>query len=283
MEFHVLLGLLIRPEFYSYNDIEQLSSLFKALAALDDTVLLSFSKDFDEVFTNIISRFYTKMLYERNVIMKTYNETEYITSFSYNTYEEKLSDIQDLTEVAWMSLEKYLVRSCFIVNSATTQVQYSTNTAKISLEYRVANTLNGTTYSIYSTNSYTVSLPSNLFTGTSVTDLTTSIRVLSIDWAVSPKMLTQDATYSSISDSISFVLIDNSYSKVDISSKSITFSLPGSLTSITSSKGCMAWTLIYDTDQISDSTCVQSSTSTATNVFPNCQASDCNTNSKLYK
>lgn len=97
-EFHVLLGLLIRPEFTNYDDIEILPGMLKTISNLDESILLSFSDDFDEVFVNIVSRFYSRMKYEINVNMNTYNESDYEYSLTYDSYSEKLSNIEGLTK-----------------------------------------------------------------------------------------------------------------------------------------------------------------------------------------
>lgn len=142
------------------------------------------------------------------------------------------------------------------MTSSNTLVEYETNLGCIKTAYKIANTVNGTTYTINSDTGYTVTFPSNLFTGTSITDLTTSVKLLTIDWYISPILLCYNDTYTQISDTLTVTIIDNTQRKVDISSKSISLKLKMGNSALVSASnlGCQSWTVSTDTNSLIEET-----------------------------
>ena len=81
--------------------------------------------------------------------MKKQNATDYYTSIDQQSYSTKLAKMQNDSKNVWISLEKCMTRISIKVKSLNTVLDYDTITELFKVEYRIRNTINGTTYSIY--------------------------------------------------------------------------------------------------------------------------------------
>jgi hypothetical protein len=272
MKFTLLSYLLIKPELVSYRYVEILHSMLYQISNLNDSPLLSFSFNFDYLMVDTVSSYYACIHYEINVKMRYYNETSFKNNINYKSYSKKLEAIKKDSKSVWLSLEKYLVKISSKVTQANPLIEYETNAGLFKIDYKAANTLNGTTYSINSASNYQIHFPSNLYAGTSLTDLTSPIRLITIDWYVSPMLSSNLDLLSSVVDTLSIHIIDKNREIVEIESKVMTITLPFDHKTgyNTSNIGCSAWSLSLTNNSMSDKLCGATVAPLSASPFINC-------------
>jgi hypothetical protein len=271
-KLNILSYLLVRPDLVKYESIETLPSICEKIRNLDDSPLLSFLPNFYYDYIQIVSHYYACIHYEINVKMRYYNETSFKNNINYKSYSKKLEAIKKDSKSVWLSLEKYLVKISSKVTQANPLIEYETNAGLFKTEYKVANTLNGTIYSINSALNYQIHFPSNLYAGTSLTDLTSPIRLITIDWYVSPMLNSNLDLLSSVVGTLSIHIIDKNREIVEIESKIMTITLPFDHKTgyNTSNIGCSAWSLSLTNNIMSDKLCSATVAPLSASPFINC-------------
>jgi hypothetical protein len=254
IKLNILSYLLIRPDLIKFQNVEVLPGICEQIGNLDDSPLLSFLPNFGYNFIQIASHYYSWIYYEVNVNMRYYNETAYKNNVFYKSYSKKLEMIKSDSKSVWVSLEKYLVKISSKVTLNNPIITHETNAGLFRIEYKIANTLNGTTYSINSVSNYQINFPGNLFSGTSITDLSVPLKVLTIDWYISPVSLSNLDLLSPVADTLSIHIIDKHRDIVKIESKVMTITLPFSHKSgyNMSNIGCSSWSLTVANSSMSE-------------------------------
>jgi hypothetical protein len=226
MNFLVLADLLIRPEFISFDYISVLSSILKSVAEMPDSVLFSLPGEFDQAYFRVVSSFFVRIQHEYNVNMKTENFTEYLSSSFSSSFKKKTSNMRERSKTVWTSSEQYLSRVSSKTNSSSPVLEFSTEFAAFKNEYRIAGTVNGTSYSIHSSRSYNIDFPSNLYDSTEITDMSSSVNVVSISWISNPLRLSSESSYLLTSDFVSVFIYSTSKGILEITGKTLSIQIP---------------------------------------------------------
>ena len=246
---------------------------------LGDSTILALPDSFISAFINTVTSFYVRVKYEYNVNMKKQNATEYFISLNMYSYSSKISDIQSDSTDVWIAWEKYMSRISIKATSIDTILSYETVVGLFKVEYRLANTISGTTYTINSGKNYNIVFPSNLFDSTSISSTTAEVRILAVTWYINPITLSELDTYKYGSNTVSIYLLNYNRDIVSITGKSIYVSMQydKSYSYFSSTEVWSSWDINLSTNKLISSSCNVSFTGTSTAIF-----SECNYWSKHY-
>ena len=192
----LLAYLWIRPEFINYEYIAIIAQILQSISNLNDDPLLSCSDLFLSSFIDLSSLFFLRVKYEYNILLKEGNMTSYSSSISSSGYISKLNALKNNSEIAWIALEKFLTRISAKITSTNPLVIYETISGSFKIEYKVASTINGTSYTVDSIKNYLIKFPSNMFENTSITDMQSGIKIISAVWSINPYPVSELDAYS---------------------------------------------------------------------------------------
>jgi len=266
----VLSGLVTRPEFIPYAYISTLANILKIISQMSDSALFSLSEEFTESYLQAVSSFFVRIEYEHNVFMETESYMRFYSRSS--SYQKRILDMKSYSKSVWLSVENYLRRVSYRVNSISPLLEVSTTAAIFKIEAKVANTVNGFTHTINSAKDYKAQFPADLFTGTTVTDLTSNLHLISITWTISPLHASYLDDFQYLTDLLT-VFIVHDKGVVEITGKVILLEIGYHLKLHNSlSESCK----VYSTDHlqltVSESACTFTSTATAIPTFASCSS-----------
>ena len=278
-QFVALSYIWARPEFIDFTYISQIAQIIKTISDLGDSTILALPDSFISAFINTVTSFYVRVKYEYNVNMKKQNATEYFISLNMYSYSSKISDIQSDSTDVWIAWERYMSRISIKATSINTILSYETVVGLFKVEYRLANTISGTTYTINSGKNYNIVFPSNLFDSTSISSTTAEVRILAVTWYINPIPLSEFDTYKYGSNTVSIYLLNYNRDIVSITGKSIYVSMQydKSFSYFSSTEVWSSWDINLSTNKLISSSCNVSFTGTSTAIF-----SECNYWSKHY-
>ena len=264
-----LANLLIRPEFVDFTYVSQIAQAIQSISLLPDSTLLALPDTFISSFINTVSSYFIRIKYEYNVNMKKQNATEYYASIDQQSYSTKLAKMQNDSKNVWISLEKYMTRISIKATSLNTVLSYETITGLFKVEYRIANTINGTTYSINNSKNYNIVFPSNLFDSTSISNMTSVVRILAVTWYINPIPLSELDIYKYGSNTLSIYLLDYNRDIIAVSDKSLYLSIQydKSYSYSSSTEAWSSWNVNLSTNTLSSSSWSVSFTGTSTQIF----------------
>jgi hypothetical protein len=221
--FIALSNLLLRPEFIPYQYLNTISSILKSVSEMSDNVIFALSDEFHSAYFGIVSSFFTRVQYEYNVVLKTENFTDFLKTFS--SYSQKINSLMAYSKVAWTSAEYYLTRISSKVDSSDPMLEFSTAVGTFKIEHKMASDVKANTYTVSSGLGYKVSFPSNLFDGTSVTDLNADVMMVSIVWFVNPLSIYPKDGFRPSSYSLSILIVNEYREVIPITGKTSTIEL----------------------------------------------------------
>ena len=136
----------------------------------------------------------------------------------------------------------------------------------------LASSFAGTTHVLNSDLGYSVVLPSNLFTGSTITDTSSAIRMLSVTWLISPLLVSPIDTFRFDSHMISLMFLDSNREAIIITGKSILLQTLHYDTRKLSDSAyeCKSYSSQYSDKTISEATCTVISTVTGSSAFSGC-------------
>ena len=137
--------------------------------------------------------------------MKKQNVIDYYSSIDQKNYSTKLAKMQNDSKNVWISLEKYMTR--ISIKGASTVLSYEIINGIFKIEYRIANAINRTTHSINNSKNYNIVFPSNLFDNTSISNMTSVVRILVVTWYINTISLSELDIYKYGSNTLSIYLL----------------------------------------------------------------------------
>ena len=265
----LLSNLWIRPEFISYEYIGIISQIIQSISNMNDDPLLSWSDTFISSFINLVSLFYVRIEYEYNVKLKLGNATSYGISISSAGYTSKLATLQKNSQLVWIALEKFLTKISARTTLSNPLATYETITGQFKIEYKIANAINGTSYTINNSKNYFIQFPSNLFDSTSITDMQSGIRIISVSWYINPYPVSELDLYKYESNTISVYLLGSTRNIIKIDSKALSLTIPfvRFYNNAASNELCTSWDINLSNNTLTDSVWTVSISDTSSNIF----------------
>ena len=265
----LLSSLWIRPEFISYEYIGIIAQILQSISNLNDDPLLSWSDTFISSFINLVSLFYVRIEYEYNVKLKLGNATSYGISISSAGYTSKLVTLQKNSQLVWIALEKFLTKISARTTLSNPLTTYETITGQFKIEYKIANAINGTSYTINNSKNYFINFPSNLFDSTSITDMQSGIRIISVSWYINPYPVSELDSYKYESNTISVYLLGSTRNIIKIESKALSLTIPfvRFYNNAASNELCTSWDINLSNNTLTDSVWSVSISETSSDIF----------------